>query len=492
MSNVGVQTSVTEVPSATSNPYSTATAFVVGRGDWGAASGVNTPVAATSIAQVASTIGPRSATNSTLYDSLDAFFREGGAMAYIGRVLGPSPVLATGTLATSVTFTATQPGSYGNFTITVSNPGGSSAVLTLTDWTGAVLAISPACTTVGQIQTWAATTGYVTSNATGSLPANNANVTMTGGSDNFTSATITNWQNALSNFSAALGAGQVLAPGQSDWGSGALVGITTALGQHALNNNRVAIVDLPDGTAASALITDIGTTYNNVGSGPIGFWAGNLLIPGIVPGTTRNIPPSAVIAALCARADASGNPNQMAAGVNFPFQYVIGSASIVSGTNATYSQSDLNTLNAAGINTFASRNNSLVNYGFVSSLLSTTDGIRWQFNHDRMLMALQADAQALGEPFVFSQLDGQGTDQLGFNTALTARLMSYYRMGALYGATAAQAFSVDTSAAINTPTTLQAGQLNATVSVRLAPGAQQVTIVLNAVPITTSVPAVQP
>jgi hypothetical protein len=495
MSTVGVQVSVTEVPGATSNLRNTANAFVVGLGDWGAASGVNTPVAATSISQVASTIGPRSGTNATLYDSLDAFFREGGSTAYIGRVVGPSPVNASGTFApsTAVTFTAIYPGNYGNaIQVTIQN-NTTNVVITLTDTFGNTLATSPQLTTLAAVVSWAATTGYVTATTTGStLPSTVAATALTGGTDNRGSATLTSWTNALNNFSATLGPGQVFAPGESDWGTGPLVGITAALGQHALNNNRVAIVDLPDNTTASALITDIGSTYNNVGSGPIGFWAGNLTIPGVVGGTTRTIPPSPVIAALCARGDAGGNPNTAAAGVNFPLQYVTGPASIVSGNGATYGESDLNTLNSAGINTFAVRSGQLFNYGFVSSLLSTTDGIRWQFNHDRMLMALQSDAQALGEPFVFSQLDGQGGDQLAFNTALSARLLSYYRLGALFGDTATDAFAVNTGSSVNTPTTLQAGQLNANVAVRLSPFAQLVSIVLNAVPITQSVPSVTP
>lgn len=491
MSVVGVITSTTEVPPATSNPYNTANAFVVGLADWGAASGVNTPVAATSLSQVITTIGPRSATNATLYDALDAFFREGGSTVFIGRVLGPNPtnaglVVHDSSAATALTLTAQYAGNYGNdLQVTITNTGSAYSIV-LTDTYGSTIASSGSLTTVAAGAAWFNSTGYITAvTGAGTLPATLAATSLSGGSDNRSSATITNWQNALNNFSASLGPGQVLAPGQTNT---TLSGIWTALSAHALANNRVAIADMDDDQPATTLVTDIGSSFNSAAIGAIGFWAGNLVMPGVVPGTTRTISPSPVIAALCARADASGNPNLAAAGTNFPLQYVTGSASLVSGNLATYNANDLNTLNSAGINTFANHFGSFENYGFVSSVLASTDAIFWQFNHQRMRMALQAGAQTLGAPFVFSQLDGQGSDVLAFNTALTALLMSYYRIGALYGATAANAFSVNTGSTVNTLNTLQAGQLNAVVSVAISPFAQLVDIVLNAVPITQPMP----
>lgn len=602
MTIVGVTVTDTEVPAATFNPFDTGSAFMVGLGDWGSST---TPAAVHSQSDVSASIGPRSATNAELWDSCDAFFREGGGTAYLGRVVGPSTTAANLTLLdgssnNSVIIDATYVGAYGNdIQVKVTN-NSSNVVVTLSDTFGNTLAVSPALTTVSAVANWLTSTGYVsgtvganiqvyeidsvaisgtptggtftltfhyngvthttapiqwnaaatavasaivtagslpgtltgtggalpssavtltasgaltgtfstmsaTSSLTGGsspavtytqstagsstapgLPATISATSLTGGSDDRADATITNWETALATFELTLGPGQVLAPGQTNTN---LSGIWSALGTHALNYNRVAIADCDDNESASTIITDVGNAFNSSGVGPIGFWVGDLQMPGTVAGTVRFISPSPAIAALCARVDGAGNPNRAAAGTAYPFSYITGSKSLVSGANATYNQNDLNTLNSAGINTFASKGGAFVNYGFVGSELPTTDAIRWQFNHLRMLMALQADAEVLGEPFVFSQEDGQGSDALDFANVLQARLSSYWSLGALFGQQSSDAFTVDCGPTVNTPVTQTAGQLNAAVSVRLSPFAQQVNIMLNAVPITQSLSA---
>jgi hypothetical protein len=243
---------------------------------------------------------------------------------------------------------------------------------------------------------------------------------------------------------------------------------------------------MDDNVAASAAVTALSTFGTSGVASWCGFWAGNRSLPGVTVGTSRSTSPAAVIAGLCARADAqTGNPNTAAAGVNFPLAYATSPTSLVSGApNDTYSLADLQTLNAAGINTFQTVDGEACNYGFVSPELSSTDAVYWQFNHSRLRMYIVAQAQLIGQPFVFAQIDGQGSIQAQFKGALQAMLLGLYNQGALYGATAQQAFTVDTSSDVNTTATIAAGQLNATITCSFSYHAQNVQIQVNVVPIT--------
>lgn len=494
MSQIGVFVTATEIPSATAINFNTATAFVIGLGDWGP---VNTPIQVNSMSQAAAAIGTptgsgngynaRTTTNATLFDALDTFFGEGGTTAYIGRAAHGTPVAASLALKdvsnnTCLTLTAQYAGPGGNGIYIVVNNTGSAYTITLQDALGNQLAVSPTLTTLAGGVTWAASTGLVTGVVgTGTLPITLAATAMTGGTDNRGSVALADYQAALNSFSATLGPGQVFAPGLTNT---TMNGIWSALGTHAQSRNRVALCDMDDAQSVSSLTAALGTFGTSGVASYCGFWAGNLNIPGIAPSTTRSVSPSAAIAGLCSRVDATGNPNIAAAGARYPLQFATASTSLVSGTLATYSASDIYTLNSAGINSFAQKFGRFENYGFVSSVPSTTDAIYWQFNHARMRMALVSGAQVVGEPYVFSQIDGQGSDETSFATALTGMLSNYYQRGALYGASAAEAFNVNVGPTVNTPQTIAQGQLNANCNVRLSPFAQMVNITLNAVPIT--------
>src|SRR6185437_1621516 len=381
MSQIGTIVSSSETPAATLNPYNTANSFVVGLSDWGPS---GTPVTIQSLAGAAAAVGPRSGTNTTVYDALDVYFREGGQTAYFTRVVGPaasaaSIVLQDANSSASLLVNAEYVGNYGNaIQVSVTNTG-AAYTISLTDTFGNQLATSPSLASKAAAQAWAASIPYVNIYPLGAyatLPKTASAASMSGGTDDRTHATIANWQTALNSFPPSLGPGQIWAPGVTNT---TMAGIWSAIGAAATATNRVGICDMDDGISAATAVGDIGSTYNSPGAGPIGFWAGNLSAPGTVPGTTRSIPPSPVIAALCARVDSTGNPNQAAAGASYPLQYCSGSFTLVSGITETYSPTDVSTLNSAGINTFATRFGNFENFGFVTSILPTSDAIYWQF-----------------------------------------------------------------------------------------------------------------
>lgn len=498
MSQIGTLIQTQETPPAVINTNNTANAFMVGVSDWGpvGASGVNVPY--TSLSQVAAALcmpnggltdNSRNSNNATLFDSADAFFREGGATLYVSRVLGPNPTfgslaLQDSTGGTAATLTATYLGQASSGINTVVTNAGASYTVQIQDSSGNVLSLSPALanTTVKtDLINWAATTNLVTATSGNTqLPKTIVATPLSAGSDNRGSATIASWTSALnSGFQSGLGPGQVMAPGQSNT---TLAGIWAVLASHAQTNNRVAILDGTDGNSATQAITEVTTAaVSSSLQGFCGLWVGNLVIPGVTSGTTRIIPPSPVVAALCARVDNAGNPNIAAAGTNFPLQYA-------SNVNTVYTNpltGDIATLNTSGINVFSNQLNIFQNYGFVSLLaVPANDSIYWQFNHARTRMAIVNQAQVVAQPFVFSQVDGQGQTISAFSGALSGMLAGFFAAGALYGASTTDAFAVNAGAQVNNTASLAAGNLNALIAVRMSPYAQLVTIVINAVPIT--------
>jgi hypothetical protein len=68
-------------------------------------------------------------------------------------------------------------------------------------------------------------------------------------------------------------------------------------------------------------------------------------------------------------------------------------------------------------------------------------------------------------------------------------MLSYYQNGSLYGATASQAYNVNTGPSVNTLVTIAAGQINANIAVKLSPFAETVNINITKYNLTTAIPA---
>ena len=87
-----VQVSITERRPSRFAPPSTGNWFAAGYTDRGP---IDEAKLITSLAQSVEVFGPR-VTYGNIYDSLEAFFREGGQNAYVSRIVGPAPVVSTG------------------------------------------------------------------------------------------------------------------------------------------------------------------------------------------------------------------------------------------------------------------------------------------------------------------------------------------------------------------------------------------------------------
>src|ERR1035437_6168090 len=266
----GVQVQVLTTPPPRSSPTDTGTWFVTGTSDQGRS---DAPILVQSMSDFTRLLGPR-ASYSVLYDALDVFFREGGSSAWVGRVVGPTPVLASRNLvdnvaAISLVAKAIGPGVYANsFKIGVIAGVSSGFAISITDAASVVLETSSDCATQADAVAWSQNSAYIrlTLGASILVPiiaGANVITLMTGGTDDRLNAVDAQWLNALNLFTKDLGPGNVSAPGRTTDPA------HTQLCDHAAANNRVAIMDAPD-TPTIATLQTTATNAKSTGSGQYG------------------------------------------------------------------------------------------------------------------------------------------------------------------------------------------------------------------------------
>lgn len=478
----GTSVVIQTLPTPRSAPTGTGVGFFAGLTD----AGPLTPVACYSLADFVAAFGGRFSFSATLYDTLDGYFNEGGNQAWVVRVVGPSAVVATRNLldsgsGISLVAKAKGPGAgsdttHGN-SLKVAVLAGlvSGFRIQVLDSASNVLETSGDLTTQQDAINWSLYSTYIniTLGATALVPAVAAAAALATGTDDRASIVDASWATALGTFGANLGPGQVACPGRTtDVGHQQLVA-------HGLNNNRVAILDLPDTATAATLEASAVAARTNPAYGSA--YTPWLQAPGIIAGSPRVVPPCSLIMALCARSDAvNGNPNLAAAGDN-------GQAIWFTGLSQTAFENDPTTrmaLSASNVNVIRTMTGVIKNYGF-RSLVDPAGDISWlDFANCRLAMAMKAKFQAIEENYVFSQLDGGGVDIGHFGAQLTAECQAWWRLGALYGATANEAFFVDVGPSVNTPTNIQNGNLLGVVSAKMSPTAEFVQVAVVKVPIT--------
>lgn len=371
-----------------------------------------------------------------------------------------SAVLSAATTATATNVTVTP----GTFTVAVEDVGGS-VLATHGPFinTAALYADSP--------------DGYVvfSQSAGGSFtvysPATLSATFLTGGSDDTSDVSDNTVAVALTLFLPSYGPGQVAVPGQTD------SAIHTSLATHAFANNRIALLDLADASTPTTVIAALGAAP--VDPSYCIITEGSGIIPGVVTGTTRTVAASAIVAALCSRVDATGNPNQAPAGTDWALQYV-------TGFSENFKLSDIQTLNNAGINSFATVNGVLCLFGFSTPITAASDPIFWQASHSRLRMYLVQLFKQTAAPYMFKQIDGNGVLLGALGGKLASELQPLYKAGALFGSTANDAFRVNVDSSVNPLSQLALGIISAAVAVHMSPFAQEVTLVLSSVPITQS------
>lgn len=467
----GVNVTLRSTPPARSAPTDTGVAFMVGTSDLGPA---NKPTAIRSVADFERVFGLRQS-YSVLYDSVDIFFREGGSLVYVSRVVGPAAVIASKTLldagaGVSLNVKAIGPGATPNgYKVGVrAGTGGGTYVIFVQDANSVEVEASPDLADQASAVLWSASSNYIriTLGATALNPAVVAAAVLTGGTDDRASITDTQRQTALDAITADYGPGQIMEPGNTtDTAHARLINHVNAIG-----GRRVALLDAPDTFTVATLQTS--AVNARVGAQKFaGMWAPWDIYPGITPGTTRSVPPSARIAGNIARNDASGfGPADPAAGD-------IGQSFYASDlSQPAWTDAQRATLNTSGINVSRVMFGGIRTYGWRSLANPITEQLWLSFGHARLYMAIAARGAVIGEAFEFDTIDGQGRTIGAWKSALQGLLLDYYTRGDLYGSTPEEAFAVDTGAQVNTPTTLANNELHAVLSVKMSPFAEMVQI----------------
>jgi len=268
-------------------------------------------------------------------------------------------------------------------------------------------------------------------------------------------------EDSLDQFTKQLGPGQVSCPGVFD------AAAQSKILQHCADHNRVALLEAdPASDTASELEAEAAALASDPNAWCGSLWAPHAVIPGVAAGTTRDVPFTAIEAGLIARLDRAGNPNRAAAGKN-------GQSVYATDLVGTFTDDEYEAMNEAGVDLARLVYGGVRAYGYRS--LSTNPN--WtSFGWARTNMAIRAQAEVIGERFVFEQLDGRGRTIAQFGSELRAMLVPFYEIDALYGETADDAFQVDVGNQVNTPETIANGELHAVIKVRMSPFSEWVVI----------------
>lgn len=470
----GVNVNLRSTPPARSAPTDIGTFFATGLTDLGPA---NSPKAVRSMADFERIFGLRQS-YSVLYDAMDHYFREGGSLAYISRIVGPAAVVAFKNLldvgaAVSLIVKAIGPGAtYNSYKVGVrAGVAGGTFVIFVQDPNNVEIETSPDLANTSAAILWAQNSSNwirITQGASVLNPAVVAAGVLATGTDDRASIVDAQRQTALDAITPDLGPGQVAEPGNTTDNA------HIRLVAHANANRRVALMDAPD-TATVATLQASAVAARTVllthrFSRITWPW---MVIPGIAaaPGTTRLVPPSSYEAGVIARNDSNGeSAGEPAAGDLGASLYAIDLSQVA------VSDAVRKTLNDSGVNVIRSMFNGFRTYGWRSLADPVTDPLWVNFGHARLYMAIAARGAAIAESFQFDKIDGQGKKLAEFGKDLSGMLKELWEKGDLYGATAPEAYSVDVSAAVNTPATLAANELHAVLNVKMSPFAEMVQI----------------
>lgn len=431
--------------------------------------GTAAPEVVTSVAEFERLYGPRQSW-SVLYDAAAVFFAEGGGELVVSRVVGPSAVSSSvdvddqqGSPETAVTVTAVSAGVWGDdIDVTFANGAATGQTSMTVEYLGVPVEVytdlSPADLVTASLESdfVRVTIGDTTATGDQARPAV-GEVSLASGDDDRGNITDDEWAAAFAALDDSYGPGHVAAPGET---SGTRL---QQAADHAEEFNRVALCDTSS-TVATAVAAATALRAAASDASYAALFSGGLTAR--VGGVVRSVPASAVAAGVIARRDRTGGVNEPAAGVNGTTSTVVDAP--------VYTAAERNTLTVGGVNAWKSVDGSVRLYSFRGVTLG-----EWKYlSNVRLRMDIVREATAIAERYLFAQLDGQGRTIAEFKGDLVGMLAGYYDDGALFGATAADAFVVST--ADNTASTAANGELHARLGVRPSPFGELVQIVVTA------------
>lgn len=463
---------------ARSAPLDSGTWFIAGLADRGR---TDEPVLVRSLTQAADEFGEFVAYG-LLYNALDTFFHEGGALAQVIRVVGPDAVVANVTLKAgednSLKVVALSPGEWGNdLDIVVAAGEGEGAFTLAVKEDGVVVEQSLDLADKTAAIAWAEESNYIRLEDAGvGADPTAGTFELKEGDDDRENITDDEWQAALDLMSKDLGPGQVSLPGRTTEAAHEM------LLEHAKANSRLAILDLPDTGDAATLKAATAAVRDLEGAGYGGAFAPWAVVPGLTKGTTRTVPWSCVQAGMLARNDAAGlSPNVPAAGRRGEAQWVLELSQL------PWDDSTREDLNESGVNVVKTIVGNIRTYGNRTLVDPEDDPQLELFSNARLHMVITSRCEAKAEEYVFEEIDGKGHTFSRLNGELRGILGPYHSAGSLFGELPDEAFYVDTGEQVNSPKTIQEKQINAAVEVRYSPAGERVRIDISRTLVTEAV-----
>lgn len=441
---------------------STSNGFLIGVCEKGP---VDEPIKAISLADAVDRIGERIAANPYLYDAIDCYFREGGSVAYIARAVGAESDTAEDTAVdaggkTAFTVAARSPGAWGNdIDVAITLSGGS--VTLIVKEGGTTVETSPALGTNAEVVEWGKSSNYVTVTIgeAEAADAKTQTLELEGGKDDTAGVGTAQIEAAAEVLTRDLGPGQIAAPGFTS------EAIHKALLEHAKANNRRALLDDPVEATAGELVSHA-TALRGPNARYGSIFASWAYVPGLSLATERKVPYSGIQMGLIARAEAEGhNPNKAAAGKRGKSKYATKLVTL-------FTDDERTELDEAGVIASILVRGVVTTYGNVTLVNQTTEPNWKSFSASRLMMGVAAKADEIMESYDFEQIDGRGYVFKKLQGDLAGgACMPYYLDDAMYGQTPEEAFFVNTGPDVNTPASIEAGEIKAQIGVRVSPSA---------------------
>ena len=473
MPGVVVTTAVRTGPNAI-NVAPASTFFVVGISERGVTS---TARLVTSLAEFEALYGGYVASG-TLHQQVQTFFEEGGARAYIGRVVGDGATAGALTINdatdtySALTLNAANVGAWSsNVEVTVTAGTGANKILKLyyNDElifnTGNIANAAAAATAINNS---AAATIYVSATvntASAQLETLATATPLTAGVAG-TSPTAAQLVTGLGLFDASLGSGAVAIPGQFS------TTVYDGLLAHAITYSRIALLGFNPTATASEAITAAADYADVEGAEYLGFYFPHITMTGAAQ-TSITISPEGYVAAKRSIAHNTVGSWQAAAGV-------LSKASFVTGLSTTVDKTTGDSLDEAGVNALRVIQGGVRVYG-ARSVSSDTANFRYITARDT-LNYIVTQAEERLEDLVFSTIDGRRSVFGQVEARLIGLLEPLRTAGGLYeaydvdGNQIDPGYSVEVTDALNPVTQLANGTVRAKVGVRVSSVADRIEV----------------
>lgn len=464
----------------------TAQYFVAGLTERGS---VTDPITVRSMRDYRALCGGR-VTYGTLYDDLEVFFAEGGAVAHIARDVGAAATVGTLTLmdragapVSTLRIDAENPGAWSSgvtvqvtdglvantFTIIVRLAG--EIVETFTDLA------SPAAAASALAQS-----GYIRGTDLGSAtaaPSNNpavlAATVLSAGDDDRAAVSSATLVAALDRFVADMGPGLVAIPGQ------VYSAVEAGIRAHCRANRRIGAVAPAAATTVSAAAAAARALRTNAGSEHIGFFYPWVTIPDGAGGS-RSVSPEGFVAGVRARTILRSGPWNAPAGE-------AGRSAYLSGAERDLTRAEIDTLDDDAVSAIRASDGDVRLYGWRSL---STDAEHYLFLKTRDLLNHVAflGERAL-ERLVHRNIDSKGRLFTEAETEVTSILEPIRAAGGLYervedGELIDPGYLVDTGPGVNTPQTVSDGKLNVSTAIRDSRSAKLIDLTITAVGVTAN------